>query len=76
MKANITLGLDADLLRQAHILAAEKGTSIASLLEEQLKSIIRERNAFDQAKRRALARLSEGYDLHWSPGPRHELHEQ
>ena len=32
MKANITLKLDADLLREIRVLAAEEGTSISALL--------------------------------------------
>ena len=76
MKANITLKLDTNLLREARVLAAEEGTSISALLAEQLESIVRQRKAYDQAKRRALARLNEGYDLHWTPGSRDELHER
>ncbi len=32
MKANITLKLDADVLRKARILAAEEGLSVSGLL--------------------------------------------
>ena len=77
MKSNITLKLDTDLIRQVRILAAEQGTSISALLSSRLESIVRERKAFDQARKRALARLNEGYDLHWKrPRTRDELHER
>jgi len=77
MKTNITLKLDADLLREARILAAEEGTSISALLAARLEQIVRERKTYDRARRRALARLREGLDLRWTPPrSRHELHER
>lgn len=77
MKTNVTLKLDADLLREARVLAAEQGSSISALLTERLESMIRERKAFDRARRRALARLREGLDLQWKPPKsRDELHER
>jgi hypothetical protein len=56
MKTNITLKLDADLLREARVVAAEEGRSISSLLANRLEAIVRERKAFDKARRRALGR--------------------
>jgi hypothetical protein len=77
MKTNITLKLDADLLREVRILAAEEGTSISALLAARLQKMVEERRAYDRAKRRALARLREGFDLHFKrPRSRDELHER
>ena len=77
MKANITLKLDADLLREARILAAEEDTSISALLASRLEQIVRERKTYNRAKKRALARLREGLDLCWTPPrSRDELHER
>jgi len=77
MKTNITLKLDADLLREIRILAAEDGTSISALLAARLEEIVRQRKAYDQARSRALRRLEKGMDLHWSPPrSREELHER
>jgi hypothetical protein len=77
MKANITLKLDVDLLRETRVLAAEEGRSVSGLLTERLEAMIRERKAFDKARRRALARLREGLDLQWKPPKsRGELHER
>lgn len=76
-KANITLKLDTALLREIWVLAAEEGTSISALLATRLEQIVRERKAYDRARRRALARLREGLDLRWSPPrSRNELHER
>ena len=76
-KSNVTLKLDTDLLREARILAAEEGRSLSALLTERLEAMIRERKAFEKARRRALARLREGLDLQWTPPrSRDELHER
>ena len=65
MKTNITLKLDADLLRDVRILAAEKDTSISAMLAARLEEIVRERKSYERARQRALARLREGMDLRW-----------
>jgi len=77
MKSNITLKLDADLLREVRILAAEEDTSISAMLAARLEQIVRERKTYQRARNRALARLREGMDLRWTPAAsRDELHER
>jgi len=77
MKTNITLKLDAALLREIRVLAAEEGTSISALLAARLEQIVRERKTYERARRRALARLREGLDLQWTPPrSRDELHQR
>jgi hypothetical protein len=77
MKTNVTLKLDADLLREARVVAAEEGRSISALLTDRLEGLVRERKAFDRARRRALARLRDGLNLQWTPpASRDELHER
>ena len=76
MKANVTLKLDSVLLREARVIAAEEGRSVSALLSERLESMVRERKAFDKARRRALARLREGLDQWTPPASRDELHER
>jgi hypothetical protein len=77
MKTNVTLRLDADLLREARVFAAEEGRSVSALLADRLETMVRERKAFDKAKKRALARLQQGFDLRWMPPrSRDELHER
>jgi hypothetical protein len=76
-KTNVTLKIEADLLKQARILAAEQGTSISALLAGKLEREVRERKGYQQARRRALARLRTGFDLRWTPPrSRDELHER
>ena len=77
MKSNITLKIDADLLREARVLAAMEGTSISALLAARLEQAVHERKGYNQARRSALARLRRGFDLKWTPpGSRDELHER
>ena len=77
MKTNITLKLDAEVLREARILAAEEGSSISRLLAAKLEELVKERKGYDRARRRALARLREGLDLGWTPpASRDEVHER
>ena len=67
MKSNITLKLDSALLREIRVMAAEEGTSISALLAARLEQIVRERKTYERARKRALARLREGFDLQWTP---------
>jgi hypothetical protein len=77
MKTTVTLTLDADLLSEVRSVAADDGRSISALLIDHLQAIVRERKAFDKARRRALRRLREGLDLQWTPQrSRDPLHER
>jgi hypothetical protein len=77
MKTNVTLKLDSDLLREVRVLAAEQGTSISALLAERLQELLKERKGYAQARRRALARLHSGTELHFrKPRSRDELYER
>lgn len=77
MKANITLKIDTDLLREARILAAEEGSSLSAMVAVRLEEVVRGRKEYRQARRRALARLREGLDLRWTPAAsRDELHKR
>ena len=77
MKTNITLKLDRDLLRKAKILAAEKDTSVSRLVAEQLERAVRDSEGYDQAKRRALARMKRASHLGYTPpASRDEFYER
>jgi Family of unknown function (DUF6364) len=76
-KTNVTLTIDADLLREARILAAAEGTSVSGLIRDRLEELVRRSKAYEVARRRALARLRSGLDLNWArPASRDELHER
>lgn len=77
MKRNVTLKLDAELLKRARVLAAERGSSISKMLAEKVEEVVREREGYDRARKRALVRLRAGMNLGWTrPGSRDELHER
>lgn len=77
MKTNITVKLDADLAREAKVLAARRGTSVSRLVADQLEELVRRDKTYQSAMRRALSRLQKGYDLQWQkPSTRDELHER
>lgn len=77
MKTNVTLRVDAELLREAKVLAARKGSSVSRLMAEQLEDLVRKDRDYERAQRRALARLDQGFDLRWTPpASRGELHER
>lgn len=75
MKTNVTVKLDAGLLREARLIAADEGRSLSALLTDRLEAAVRERKAYERARRRAVARLRTGLDLGWTrPRTRDELH--
>jgi hypothetical protein len=76
-KANLTIKLDKELLREARILAAERGTSISALVAAKLEEAVREREGYEEARKRALSILRQRRPLHWNrPKSRDELHER
>jgi len=76
-KTNLTLSLEAGLIREAKVLAARRGTSVSRLLSRNLEEMIRQDKAYDTARRRAMRRLARGFDLKWTrPSSRDELHER
>ena len=77
MKTNITLRMEQQLIREAKILAAKRGTSVSRMLAKQLEELVRAEKAYEAARRRALRRIEKGYDLGWAPPEdRDEIHDR
>ena len=75
--SNITIKVDSNLVKEAKVLAARRGTSLSRLLAEQLEKLVHGDQTYAAAKRRALARLHRGYDLGWErPANRAVLHDR
>jgi hypothetical protein len=76
-KTNITLKLDAELLRRVKVLAAEKGTSVSAMLTTKLTELAEEDRAYEEAKKQAIALMkgSRAYGF-VKPKSRDELHER
>ena len=62
-KRSIVVRLDLRTLRKAKVLAVKRNTSISGLLAEQIETLVGEDDAYDQAQRRALALLDQGFHL-------------
>ena len=60
---NLTLKLPAETIRQAKVVAAERGASISALVAGKIEALIGEDAKYRAAKRRALAWLAQGWHL-------------
>lgn len=63
MKQNITLSIEKEIIKKGKVIAAQKDTSISTMLSDQLKQIIEEEEQYDAAKRSALQNLRKGFHL-------------
>jgi hypothetical protein len=75
-KRNITVAIEASLLKKARAIAAKRGTSISALLADELRELVAEDARFDAARRRALALFESPLPLGGKPASREELHER
>ena len=77
MTRNVTLTLDERVLREARILAAERGISLSALLRQELLRLVEAHRGYDKARATALRRLARGQSLGGGPMPRREeLHDR
>jgi len=60
---NLTVSLAPSTIRKAKILAAKRGSSISSLVAEQIEILIGEDEAYQHAQRQANALLDHGFHL-------------
>lgn len=57
-KANLTLQLDAEVIRRARILAARRGSSVSVLVAHELDAVVAREARYDDARLRALDMLA------------------
>ncbi len=78
-RQNVTLSLPREVVREAKVIAARRGTSISALMTGVLGGIIDEERGYRAARERSSRRLAKGLDLGtggertWT---RDELHER
>jgi len=60
---NVTLRLSSDTVRKIKVVAAERGSSISSLLAAKLEELVGEDAEYQAARRRALEWLAQGWHL-------------
>ncbi len=76
-KTNITLKLDASLVRAIKVIAAKKGMSVSALLAGKLEEEVQRNGEYEQAMKRAFALMKESSGYGWQkPKSRDELHER
>jgi hypothetical protein len=75
-KTNLTISVDKGLLRSIKVIAAQNDTSVTGLLTEMMEKRAKQDDDYERAKKRAIARMNKGWDLHFEPGSREELHER
>jgi hypothetical protein len=74
---NITLTLDAETLREARILAAERGLSVSAFLRKELAGLVERQRGYESAKASASRRLRRGQSLGGGKlATRDELHDR
>jgi hypothetical protein len=77
MKQNITLAIDKILIRRVRAIAAERGTSISSLMAQELGKMVDREAAYARAKCKALAHLAKPLHLGGGGIPHREaLHDR
>lgn len=63
VRQNVTVSLDRQTVRKAKILAAKRETSISGLIAAQIEKLVDDDEAYEKAKRHALALLDQGFHL-------------
>jgi hypothetical protein len=76
IKHNITVAIDASLLKKARAVAARRGLSVSALLAEQLRELVEVTGRYEAARRKASALLAAPIPLGGAPLPRDALHER
>jgi Family of unknown function (DUF6364) len=76
-KQNLTICLDRKTIQKAKILAARNATSISEMVSREIENTVSREEAYEHAKRQALALLDEGFHLGGViRATRGELHER
>ena len=74
---NITLTLDEQILREAGVLAAQRGLSVSVFLRRELAGLVERQRGYTAAREAAVRRLGRGRTLGGGALPsREELHDR
>jgi hypothetical protein len=75
-KHNITVAIEAGLLKQARAIAARRGRSVSGLLADELRELVAQDAQYLAARRRAEALFAMRIPLGGVPERREALHER
>lgn len=53
-KTNLTIQLDAEVIRRARVVAAKRGTSVSALVARELDQLVAQEGRYEDARRRAV----------------------
>ena len=53
-RANLTIQLEADVIRRAKVVAAKRGTSVSALVAQRVTELADEDERYEEARRRAM----------------------
>lgn len=63
MQQNLTVRLDDSTISKAKVLAAKRSTSVSRLVADEIDRLVRDDEAYEQARVGALAELESAPDL-------------
>jgi hypothetical protein len=75
-KHNITVAIEADLLKRARAIASRRGLSVSALLADELRELVNEDASYSAARKRAMSLFSSPLDLGGKPLGREATHER
>jgi hypothetical protein len=75
-KANLTIQLDADVIRRARIVAAKRGTSVSALVARELDGLVEDEARYEEARSRAEEILTRAMPRGGRSWRRDELHDR
>jgi hypothetical protein len=75
-RTNLTIQLDHDIVRQARILAAKRGTSVSRLVATEIQALVAQDARYEAAQERALALLRQAEQRGGRAWRRDELHQR
>ncbi len=75
-RANLTLQMDAEVIRRARIVAAKRGTSVSALAATRLRELVDEDERVELARARAEAILKRATQRGSGGWTRDELHDR
>ncbi len=75
-RANLTLQLDAEVIKRARVVAAKRGTSVSALAATRLIELVEEDERIELARARAEAILKKAVPRGGRSWTRDELHDR
>jgi hypothetical protein len=75
-KRNLTVQLEEEVIRQARIMAAKRGTSVSGLVAHELEELVAQDARYEEARRRAEEIMAEAAPRGGRTWRRDELHDR